>query len=256
MPNPNSSMPATGFQHAAAQSMHGPYKIVRDIERPSQSVYDQLKKSGGDYPVAFAGPLALGSQIMLTPAIRPIRPNIRILGPAFTVKAHDHLIPMYAMQLAKPGDVLVIDADGWSNVCIWGGSMTHSAHLRQLGGVVVNGMVCDTCELIGPEISKKYDVPIFSLGPAGGSTTWEKPGSINVPVYIDGHQIDPGDLIVADNDGVAVIPKARISEAVKLSATFQSYIPAWHDPMNNEGKTWFEAIGLEPAIKKLGIPES
>ena len=244
------------FRDTAREGLGGPYKIVRDIPRPTQEQYDRLKKAGGAYPVAVAGPLAMGSQLALNPGLKPIRPHLHICGPAFTVKAHDHLMPMYAMQFAKPGDILCIDAGGWSSVCVWGGSMTWSATIRKLGGVVINGMVCDSAALIGPEVKPIHNIPVFSLGTTTAYTTWELPGSINVPVFFDGHRIDPGDLVLGDDDGVAVVPRARIDEAIAKAEAFQAKVPAWHDPMRLENKTWFDVLGLETTIHKLNIPET
>jgi 4-hydroxy-4-methyl-2-oxoglutarate aldolase len=244
------------FRDTARDGLGGPYKIVRDIPRPTQAQYDRLTKAGAAYPVAVAGPLAMGAQLALNPGLKPIRPHLRICGPAFTVKAHDHLIPMYAMQMAKPGDILVIDAGGWSSVCIWGGSMTWSATIRKLGGVVINGMVCDSSGLIGPDVNPIHKTPLFSLGATPAYTTWELPGSINVPIYFDGHRIEPGDLVLGDDDGVAIIPHAEIDTAITKAEAFQATVPAWHDPMRLENKTWFEALKLEGVIQKLNIPES
>jgi 4-hydroxy-4-methyl-2-oxoglutarate aldolase len=243
------------FRDAARGGLGGPYKIVRDIRRPTQAQYDRLNKAGAAYPVAVAGPLAMGAKMALNPGLKPIRPHLRICGPAFTVKAHDHLIPMYAMQMAKPGDILVIDAGGWSSVCIWGGSMTWSATIKKLGGVVINGMVCDSSGLIGPDVNPIHKTPVFCLGASPAYTTWELPGSINVPVFFDGHRIDPGDLVLGDDDGVAVIPQTQIDLAIAKAEAFSATVPAWHDPMRLENKTWFEALKLEGAIRKLNIPE-
>ncbi len=88
------------------------HKIIRDIERPPEGYVARLRAIGAVYPVAFAGPLGLGSDIALTPAIRPMRQGMEILGPAFTVLAEDHLMALYATTLIQPGDVLVIAAGG------------------------------------------------------------------------------------------------------------------------------------------------
>lgn len=243
------------FRDTAREGLGGPYSITRDIPRPSPEYLARLKKAGAIYPVAFAGPLGLGAEVVLTPEIKPVRTGLHIMGPAFTVKAHDHLMPMYAMELAQPGDVLVIDAGGYSDVSIFGGSMTWSAELRKLGGVVINGMVCDSGSLVGPEVKPIHDIPLYCRGAVGSYTTWELPGSVNVPIFIDDHRIDPGDLVVGAQDGIAVVPRARMQEALAKAEAFVANVPKWHDPMTLEGKTWFEVLGLSDTIRRLHIPE-
>ncbi|CAA9387534.1 MAG: hypothetical protein AVDCRST_MAG93-9545 [uncultured Chloroflexia bacterium] len=247
--------PEAEFRDTAREGLGGPYSITRDISRPSPEYLERLRKAGAIYPVAFAGPLGLGANLTLTPKIKPVRPRLNILGPAFTVKAHDHLMPMYAMELAQPGDVLVIDAGGYSSVSIFGGSMTWSANLRKLGGVVINGMICDSGSLVGPDVKPIHEVPVFCRGAVGAYTTWDLPGLINVPIFIEGHRIDPGDLIVGAQDGVAVVPRARLEEALIKAEAFVERVPGWHDPMRIEGKTWFEVLGLSEIIERLRIPE-
>lgn len=243
------------FRDTAREGLGGPYSITRDIPRPSPEYLARLKKAGAIYPVAFAGPLGLGAEVVLTPEIKPVRTGLHIMGPAFTVKAHDHLMPMYAMELAQPGDVLVIDAGGYSDVSIFGGSMTWSAELRKLGGVVINGMVCDSGSLVGPEVKPIHDIPLYCRGAVGSYTTWELPGSVNVPIFIDDHRIDPGDLVVGAQDGIAVVPRVRMQEALAKAEAFVANVPKWHDPMTLEGKTWFEVLGLSDTIRRLHIPE-
>ncbi len=246
--------------HARDKPLRGnadgsPYRIVRDIDRPDPKLIERLKKCGATYPVAFSAPLTIGAQYGLPRAIQPIRPRLEVMGPAFTVLANDHLMPMYATLLAKPGDVLVVDSGGESDICIWGGSMTKSAVVRKLGGIVLNGTVCDSSNLIGPNVEAIRDIPIFCLGHAPASDTWEKPGSINVPINIGGRIIGPGDLIIGGDDGVAYVPKDKLLEAVETAERFTAEAHKWHQNIT-AGKTWFEVLGLDKTIEKLAIPES
>jgi 4-hydroxy-4-methyl-2-oxoglutarate aldolase len=228
--------------------------IFRNIDRPSADYIDRLRKAGATYTLAFAGPLGLGCGIALNSSIRPARPGFTLLGPAFTVLAEDHLMPMYATTMIQPGDVLVIAGGGESDVAIWGGSMTRSALLRRAGGVVVDGKICDSAIFNGATQNPMWDVPVFSRGPAPAYNSWERPGSINVPVEIAGHVVEPGDLVVGGDDGVAVVPKARLREAVEKAEAFQAMVPGWQQGIT-EGKTWFEVLGLPRVVKKLAVPE-
>lgn len=252
------------------------HRIIKDFERPDPDLIARLKANPhGNAPVTHAGPLGtcgangedqykpaetsgrseckLGHMRALPSDIRPVRPGLKIMGPAFTVVAHDHLIPMYAIDLAQPGDVLVIDATALGpDVAVWGGSMNQSSASRQLGGVVIDGKHCDSGGFLTPRPGR--EVPLFTRGPAAANTTWELPGSINVPISISGRIIEPGDLVVGADDGIAIIPKRLIKEAVLRAEAYAEGVKYWTQE-KNKGRTWFDILNLRGNLDRLGIPE-
>ena len=139
--------------------------------------------------------------------LRKVFDDIRMAGPAVTVRTYpgDWAKPVEAIDRAQAGDVLVIDAGGVSPA-VWGELATHSARERGLAGVVISGAVRDT-----PEI-RELRFPVFAteFTPTAGEPKGF--GEINVPVTISRMKIFPGDWLVGDNDGVVVIPKARVAE--------------------------------------------
>ena len=141
------------------------------------------------------------------PGINPVYPGIRMVGPVVSVRTYpgDWAKPVEAIDTAREGDVLVIDAGG-AGPAVWGELATHSALERRLAGVVVFGAVRDS-----PEI-RKLGFPVFSslVTPTAGEPKGF--GEHNVPVNIAGNKIYPGDWIVGDDDGLVVIPQATAAE--------------------------------------------
>ncbi|GAA4340132.1 RraA family protein [Pigmentiphaga soli] len=148
----------------------------------------------------------------MSAAIRPLFDQARLIGPAFTVKSlpNDLSAMRRAVDVAPPGYVLVIDA-GEDGVPIWGGSGTIAARRRGLAGVVTNGIVRDSAQI------RELGFPVFCSGAGLRGGLRQHPGWHNVAVTVGGVLVHPGDLVVADADGVVVIAKDRIDAVTKLA---------------------------------------
>ena len=183
------------------------YEIVTDFERPDPALIERAR----DVYFCLAG-CRVGPRYVMDPAIQALDLSMRMCGPALTVRpeyTHDLLMGQLAGKYVRPGDVVVIDAGGDTKMAAWGASM--SAGVKQMGaeGVVVDGYV-----LTAEVIRAREGIPVFCRGTksvSGGSTL---PGWINVPVICGGVIVNPGDLICGDQDGVVVIPRARIAEVL------------------------------------------
>ena len=147
--------------------------------------------------------------------LRPMHGGGRMAGPALTVKTRpgDNLMVHKALQLAVPGDVIVVDAGGDLTNAIIGEIMVGDAVLRQLGGIVINGAIRDAAAL------RVGSFPVFAAGVTHRGPYKDGPGEINVPIAIDGMVIEPGDLIIGDDDGLLCVPYA---EAESLLAAAQA----------------------------------
>lgn len=134
--------------------------------------------------------------------IRPLFPGIRLAGPALTVRTMpgDWAKPVEAIDQAKPGDVIVIDAGG-VGPAIWGELATQSALQRQLAGVVIDGAIRDSGDIM------KLNFPAFSrlIMPNAGEPRGF--GEIGVPIRLGNIQVESGDWLVADDDGITILPK-------------------------------------------------
>jgi 3-hexulose-6-phosphate synthase/6-phospho-3-hexuloisomerase len=136
-----------------------------------------------------------------------ISPGSKMAGPALTVRTYpgDWAKTVEAVDIAEPGQVIVIDAGG-VGPAVWGELTTHGAIQRKLAGIVIDGAVRDT-----PEI-RKLKFPVFSklIMPNAGEPKGF--GEIGVPVNISGVKVFNGDWIVGDDDGVVCIPKDKAVE--------------------------------------------
>ena len=152
---------------------------------------------------------AMGRQNSMNHHMKPLWRGARICGPALTVKAYacDNLMPHKAMQIARPGDVMVIQAGGHLEGALWGDLLTKSAVVRGLGGVVMDAAARDV------DAIEEQRFPIFSTAVLPGGTYKTNPGSINVPISVAGAAVEPGDIIVGDTDGV-VVPRAMAAEVL------------------------------------------
>ena len=152
----------------------------------------------------------------------PIKPRInekRVVGPAVTVlegPTTEFVLPQHALDLidsADAGSVMVIAISGEADVAVWGGLMTAGAYARGFEGAVLDGGVRDITE-----IRRDYDFPVFSRSASPGTTLGRfKTLGANIPVVCGGIVVNPGDIIVADIDGVVVVPKALAAEVLKMA---------------------------------------
>lgn len=150
--------------------------------------------------------------------IKPRTVNRRIIGPALTVKltAGDIVDCLAIFDVAKPGDVVVIDAFSESETSIWGGLMSGLARAAGIVGVVIDGSARDTDE------AKMLDFPIYSkyVSPRAAHTAYsgrKEPIEINTTVVCGGVMVKPGDLIVADELGVTVAPAEKLEEIYPIA---------------------------------------
>jgi 4-hydroxy-4-methyl-2-oxoglutarate aldolase len=155
----------------------------------------------------------MGRHGVMMPEIKPILEGMRLLGVAFTVLNYpdDNITTHKALTMLEPGDVLVIDEGRESNTGAFGHNMSLQARKRGAAGLVSNGCVRDI------RLLREERFHAFCRGVCPRSAQKHTPGSINVPVHVGGLVINPGDIVVGDDDGVAVVPLA-IAEEVQRTA--------------------------------------
>jgi regulator of RNase E activity RraA len=151
------------------------------------------------------------------PRLRPMHAGGGMAGPALTVKTRpgDNLMVHKAIDMAEPGDVIVVDAGGDLTTAIIGELMVTHAVTRGVAGIVINGAIRDSAVL------RAGRFPVFAAGVTHRGPYKDGPGEINAAIALDGMVIAPGDLVLGDDDGVLSIPFDE-TEAVYAQARAKS----------------------------------
>lgn len=185
----------------SAEMHPGPgFRIRSDIERPERSVIDGF----ASFETPAISDLMNRLSTMHWEIHRLTAPGYRILGPACTVKVFpgDNLMVHKSLDLAKPGDVVVVDAAGATSNAVLGDLVATKARHRGISAFVVDGLVRDI-----PGIAALGDLPVFARGVSPIGPLHRGPGEVNFPVSVGGIVVHPGDLIVGDDNGVVVVPR-------------------------------------------------
>ncbi|MFB6311597.1 MAG: RraA family protein [Salinirussus sp.] len=174
------------------------HSVIEQVDRPDQETVAAFE----GIPSAIISDVSAGSGVTMDSGISPIATGSEIAAPAVTISAApgDNLVIHKAITMADPGDVLVVDGNGYTETAFIGELMCASCLAHDLAGIVVDGAVRDRAELAD------MPFPVFARGvhPAGPGK--HAPGSINIPVTCGGVTVSPGDIIVGDEDGIAVVP--------------------------------------------------
>ncbi|SDI07810.1 4-carboxy-4-hydroxy-2-oxoadipate aldolase/oxaloacetate decarboxylase [Janthinobacterium sp. YR213] len=191
---------------------------------------------------------AQGAKGALDSGIKPIAPGMRLAGPALTVDTRpaDNLMLHYAMLKARPGDVLVVDAKGFMEAGVWGDVFTEQAQRIGLAGLVIHGAVRDAAAMT------QAGFPVFSRGLSIKGTGKHQPGRLNVTVTIGDVGIDPGDIIVGDQDGVVVVRRHEVDD-VLLKSRQREEKEAQFRQQIRDGATTVELLGLDETLRRLQL---
>jgi regulator of RNase E activity RraA len=148
------------------------------------------------------------------PRLRPMHGGGVMAGVALTVKTRpgDNLMVHKAIDIAAPGDVIVVDAGGDLTNALIGEIMSSHAAARGVAGFVIDGAIRDAASI------RAGRFPVFAAGVTHRGPYKNGPGEINVPVALDGMVIEPGDLVLGDDDGVVAVPFEH-AEAVFAAAS-------------------------------------
>ena len=184
------------------------FRVFKEMKRPSKEVMEAFR----GIPASNIGD-QMGRIYCMNASIRSFN-RTPLLGPACTVKVPqgDNLMIHYALELAQPGDVLVIDGEGDLSHALLGEIMVTYARQKGIAGVVVNGCIRDSDAL-----SRLTDFSVYAMGVTPQGPYKNGPGEINVPVCCGGIAVLPGDLIAGDPDGVVVIRREDAAELVELA---------------------------------------
>ncbi|EPD66957.1 4-carboxy-4-hydroxy-2-oxoadipate aldolase/oxaloacetate decarboxylase [Streptomyces sp. HGB0020] len=191
---------------------------------------------------------AMGRTGLLGPEIRPIQQGVRVAGTAVTVLSWpgDNLMIHAAVEQCGEGDFLVVTTTSPSTDGMFGELFATALHRRGVRGLIINAGIRDTQEL------REMGFAAWSRAVSAQGTVKATGGSVNVPVAVDGQVIRPGDVILADDDGVVVVPRERAREAVERSEAREAK-EAKSRAAFLDGQLGLDRYGLRERLKELGV---
>ncbi|AOW90222.1 4-carboxy-4-hydroxy-2-oxoadipate aldolase/oxaloacetate decarboxylase [Streptomyces olivaceus] len=191
---------------------------------------------------------AMGRTGLLGPGIRPVQQGVRTAGTAVTVLGWpgDNLMIHAAVEQCGEGDILVVTTTSPSTDGLFGELFATALQRRGVRGVVINTGIRDTQEL------REMGFAAWSRAVSAQGTVKATGGSVNVPVAVDGRVIRPGDVIVADDDGVVVVPRERARQVAEASEAREQKEAATRAAFV-EGQLGLDRYGLREKLKQLGV---
>ncbi len=223
-------------------SARGPV-VVTDIARAERDVVDALAAFGSATVHEAMGRIGYAG-----PRIRPIQQGTAIAGSAITVSTApgDNLMVHAAIEQAQDGDVIVVVPTTDSAFGFIGELMATQMQVRGVRAYVTSGGVRDTAELRG------MGFPVWTAHVSSQGTVKDTAGSVNVPVVLDGVVVNPGDVVVADDDGVTIVPRPRAAEALEASRA-RAEREARNRRRYEAGEISMDINELRPVLADLGV---
>ncbi|MEU3619281.1 4-carboxy-4-hydroxy-2-oxoadipate aldolase/oxaloacetate decarboxylase [Streptomyces sp. NPDC006872] len=217
--------------------------IVTDPPRAAAEDVDALAGFG----VATVSE-AMGRTGLLGPGVRPVQQGVRVAGTAVTVLSWpgDNLMIHAAVEQCGEGDILVVTTTSPSTDGMFGELFATALQRRGVRGVVTNAGIRDTQEL------RDMGFAAWARAVSSQGTVKATGGSVNVPIAIDGQVIRPGDVILADDDGVVVVPRERARATVEASEAREAK-EARTRAAFLDGELGLDRYGLRETLERLGV---
>lgn len=219
--------------------------ILKNIPRPDPALVEGLSRHG-----SATVHEAMGRIGAMDHAIKPLARGMKVCGPAFTVKTQpcDNVMLLKAIQLAHPGDVIVLDCGRCVEAGPFGEVAATECVTKGVAGLVTTGSVRDTAEIID------LGFPVYTSGISIVGTVKESLGLINHTICAGDVIVHPGDIILGDDDGIVVIPLEKAQEALEKSDARVDKENKVMDRLR-AGESLFDIYGYDAVLKRQGCVE-
>ena len=217
--------------------------IVRKIPRADAEVIRTL----GELGVATVHE-AQGRTGLMRPYMRPIYPTAKTVGSAITISSQpgDNLMIHAAMEVCQPGDVLVVSTTSESTDGMFGELLAVSCKAHGVVGLIIDAGCRDVTDITA------LNFPVWSKAISAQGTVKATAGSVNVPIVCAGAAVKPGDVIVADADGVVVVPRQAAADIARLGNERVAKEQKTRERLRN-GELGLDFYGLRAKLTELGV---
>lgn len=218
------------------------------------STLSDFRRPSPDLVAAFAGVTAATAHEAqkrtgaLASSVKPIWPGMRLLGPAFTCACEpgDNLTLHAALKLARPGDVIVCATGGFTEQGLFGDVMASCAKGNGIAGLLTDGGVRDGATI------RDIGFPVFARALSIIGTVKETLGPLARPVVVGGVLVNPGDLIIGDDDGVVVVPLDTAEAVLAASRERERKEERFREALL-AGKTTWDMLDLDALLRRKGV---
>ncbi|MDT8861838.1 4-carboxy-4-hydroxy-2-oxoadipate aldolase/oxaloacetate decarboxylase [Alkalihalobacillus sp. MEB130] len=217
--------------------------VIKNIKRPEKNIVEEYKRL--DVSTVYE---AQGKKGLINHEIQPVQNNSFICGPAVTAVCYagDNLMIHAAIEVCQPGDILVVTTIGESTSGMIGELIVMALQKRGVKGLIIDSGIRDVARI------RELGFPVWSKAISSEGTTKNRGGAVNAAAICGGCLIEPGDLILADDDGVVNVKKKDLETTLELSKKRMQKEEMTKEKINN-GELSLDFYGLREMLEKENV---